>query len=446
MSKMTARETVLDLLLAITKKHAYSQIVLNETLNAGHLSDKDKGLVTTLVYGVLQQKLILDYYLSSFVEKKRKIDDWVKQLLFMSIYQKAFLDRIPDHAIVNEAVTIAKKRGHRGISGFVNGVLRRILREGLPDLSKIEPESKRNSIVYSHPEWLMGLWEAQWDRETAVKIAEADNLPPSVSIRVNQLKVTRQELADQLAAENIETLPGKLSPDALIVTSGNAVQSQAFQKGYFTIQDESSMLVADAAAPEEGMLVLDACAGPGGKTTHLAERMGNRGRIVALDLHPHKAQLIDHAAERLGLSNIEAHAMDARSARSKLGEASFDRVVLDVPCSGLGVIRRKPEIKWTKLVDEIKGLIPIQQMILEEAALLVKPGGWLIYSTCTIHKDENEKQMAAFLANHSNFRAEASFAKRMPKAKTDPRDGMLQIMPYMFQTDGFFICCLERLN
>ncbi|MET1247933.1 16S rRNA (cytosine(967)-C(5))-methyltransferase RsmB [Sporolactobacillus sp. STCC-11] len=449
MSRPMARETALDLLLSITKHHAYSQIAINEALNAKSLSDKDKGLVTNLVYGVLQRKSILDFYLSSFVDKKRKMDDWVEMLLLLSIYQNVFLDRIPDHAIVNEAVTIAKKRGHRGISGFVNGVLRRFLRDGLPDVSKIEPELKRLSIQYSHPQWLLKLWEKQWDRATAVKIAEADNLPPKVSIRVNRLKGTKQELSERLAMEEIQTVSGSLSQDSLIVESGNPVNTQAFKDGFFTVQDESSMLVADVVNPDETMLVLDACAGPGGKTTHLAERMGNKGKIIALDLHPHKTQLIDHAAERLGLTNISTQAMDARSAQETFGDASFDRVLLDVPCSGLGVIRRKPEIKWSKSAEEIRGLFPIQKKILDEMAPLVKPGGRLVYSTCTINKDENEKQIADFLSNHPDYRVDPSFIERIPYLRDEFQSagstGMVQILPYMIHTDGFFICCLERI-
>ncbi|BBN98617.1 16S rRNA (cytosine(967)-C(5))-methyltransferase RsmB [Sporolactobacillus terrae] len=448
MSHQTAREMALDLLLSITTKHAYSQIALNEALNAGQLRENDKRLVTTLVYGVLQQKSVLRFYLSSFVNRKRKLDAWVEVLLLLSIYQKVFLDRIPDHAIVNESVTIAKKRGHRGISGFVNGILRRLMREGVPRLSSITPEQKRLSIQYSHPEWLLKLWREQWGLDTAVKTAQADNQPPNLCLRVNRLKLSRQELMEHLAQEGIQTIPGTLSPDCVVVTSGNAVATAAFQKGWFTVQDESSMLVADCVGAEGGMLILDACAGPGGKTTHLGERMNNKGKILALDLHPHKTKLIDQAAKRLGLENIETRAMDARAARDTFGEAAFDRVLLDVPCSGLGVIRRKPEIKWSKTAEEISGLLPIQQTILEEAAPLVKPGGRLIYSTCTIQKEENEQQILAFLKRHPEYRTDSTLFERLPSVLSDDRasrkPGMIQIFPYQFDTDGFFICCLER--
>ncbi|MCO7174651.1 16S rRNA (cytosine(967)-C(5))-methyltransferase RsmB [Sporolactobacillus kofuensis] len=448
MSHPSVRETALDLLLAVTKKHAYSQIALNEALSSNPFSDKDKSLVTTLFYGVLQRKLTLDFYLSAFVHSKKKLDDWVELLLLLSFYQKVYLDRIPDHAIVNEAVMIAKKRGHRGISGLVNGVLRHFLREGIPDISKVQSERKRLSLQYSHPEWLIDLWKTQWDLSDALKIAEANNQPPNVVIRVNRIKATREELAEKLAVEGIRTIPGQLSKDCLIVQNGSVVETHLFKEGFFTIQDESSMLVADVVAPDQSMTVLDACAGPGGKTTHLAERMGNQGKIIALDLHPHKTQLIDHAAERLGLYTIETRALDARTAHTAFKESSFDRVLLDVPCSGLGVIRRKPEIKWMKSANEINGLIPIQQSILEETATLVKSGGWLIYSTCTINKDENEAQIRQFLAQHSEFHLEPTFAERLPNVLRDTQSqsgkGMVQLMPFTCQTDGFFICCLER--
>ncbi|MCL1630908.1 16S rRNA (cytosine(967)-C(5))-methyltransferase RsmB [Sporolactobacillus sp. CPB3-1] len=440
----TARETALNLLMSVVRDGAYSQIALNDALNDGQLSDRDKALVTTLVYGVLQRKLTLAYYLSYFVDRKRRIDDWVEMLLYMSFYQKAFLDRIPDHAMVNEAVMIAKKRGHQGIAGFVNGVLRKMLREGLPDPSVIESPERRMAIQNSHPEWMMHLWTEQWGQEVAVRIAEADNVPPSVSVRVNRLKGSPEELVKRLAAEGVSAVHGHLSRDGLIIKGGHAAGTDAFQEGLFTIQDESSMLVADAVAPKAGMHILDACAGPGGKTTHLAERLKNTGKVVALDLHPHKTQLIERSATRLGLNNIETLAMDARCTRAHFADATFDRVLLDVPCSGLGVIRRKPEIKWSKTADEIKGLIPIQRRLLDETASLVTPGGWLIYSTCTIHKEENERQISAFLAKHPEFQAEPTFSERMPRKEMDSPAGTLQVMPYMFHSDGFFISCLRR--
>ncbi|WP_100487641.1 16S rRNA (cytosine(967)-C(5))-methyltransferase RsmB [Sporolactobacillus pectinivorans] len=447
MNKISTREMALDLLLSITKEQSYSQLALNDALSEQKWPERDKGLVTTLVYGVLQRNLTLEYILSTFTAGK-KLDDWVRILLMISIYQKMYLDRIPDHAIVNEAVNIAGKRGHRGISGFVNAVLRRFLREGVPDFSGIHPESRRLSVVHSHPEWLLALWESQWDRETALKIADSDNQPPQVFVRVNRTRITKNELISRLESEGIQVSEGLLSPDCLRIDSGHAAGSRAFASGLMTIQDESSMLVADALSPKEGMAVLDACAGPGGKTTHLGERMHNKGKIIALDLHEHKTKLIDRSAERLGLSNIETRAMDARTAGELLGEESFDRVLLDVPCSGLGVIRRKPEIRWAKTARDINRLVAIQREILDHASRLVRRGGWLVYSTCTINRDENERQLSRFIASHPDFEWEPDLFSRFPNVLKECRvsedAGMIQLLPFQFGTDGFFIGCLRK--
>ncbi|RYL95384.1 16S rRNA (cytosine(967)-C(5))-methyltransferase RsmB [Sporolactobacillus sp. THM7-4] len=448
MSSHTVRETALDLLLSIKKNHAYSQLALNDALLKSHLHDRDKALVTTLVYGVLQRELTLEYALSSFVRKTRKLDDWVRILLLMSLYQKMYLDRIPDHAIVNEATNIAKKRGHRGIAGFVNGVLRQFLRSGEPDLSVIQPENRRLSVQYSHPEWLLELWENQWGRRIALQIAEADNRAPHLYVRVNRLKTTRQALAEKLALEGIATEEARLSPDCLTIQGGQAAATEAYRAGLLTIQDQSSMLVADSVAPAPGMTILDTCAGPGGKTTHLGERMGNKGKIVALDLHEHKTRLIDDAARRLGIRIIETRAIDARKANEVYPEKTFDRVLVDAPCSGLGVIRRKPEIKWEKTKEDADRLTPIQYAILEAAAPLVKPGGWLIYSTCTINRMENDRLLTRFLNDHREFMWEPTFFSRLPRKLKDyrssPQSSMVQILPFYFETDGFFIGCLKK--
>jgi 16S rRNA (cytosine967-C5)-methyltransferase len=447
MSRQSAREAALDLLLSISKNKSYSQIALNERLSSTSLNTRDKALVTTLVYGVLQHSRTLDYILTFYVSGK-KPDLWVDLLLRLSLYQKIYLDRIPDHAIVNEAVRIAGKRGHRGISGFVNAVLRRFLREGVPDLGQIQPESKRLSIQYSHPEWLLSLWAGQWDSDTAVKIAESDNQAPPSFVRVNRLRADRRGLSDILKQDGMQTGPGSLSPDCLEIRGGHIAGTRAFATGLMTIQDESSMLVADAVAPDKGMIILDACAGPGGKTTHLGERMQNSGRIIALDLHEHKTKLIDQSARRLGVTNIQTKAMDARKAGSFFSPASFDRLLLDVPCSGLGVIRRKPEIRWDKSLVDLEHLAEIQNALLERTCGLVRPGGWLIYSTCTVNRDENDHRLTDFLLRHPEFEWEPGFFRRLPEAlkqcRVTPDSSMVQLFPFQFDTDGFFIGCLRR--
>ncbi|WP_010630998.1 16S rRNA (cytosine(967)-C(5))-methyltransferase RsmB [Sporolactobacillus vineae] len=447
MNRQSARETALDLLLSISKNKSYSQIALNEMLSSASLNGRDKALVTTLVYGVLQHSRTLDYILAFYVSGK-KPDLWVDLLLRLSLYQKIYLDRIPDHAIVNEAARIAGKRGHHGIVGFVNAVLRRFLREGVPDLNRIQPESKRLSIQYSHPEWLLSLWAGQWDSDTAVKIAESDNQAPPSFVRVNRLHTDRHELEAILEQDGMQTEPGRLSPDCLEIKGGHIAGTRAFATGLMTIQDESSMLVADAVAPEKGMTVLDACAGPGGKTTHLGERMQNSGQIIALDLHEHKTKLIDQSAKRLGVTNIRTKAMDAREAGSFFSPASFDRLLLDVPCSGLGVIRRKPEIRWDKSPEDLGHLAEIQNALLERTSTLVRSGGWLVYSTCTVNRDENDRRLTGFLSRHPEFEWEPDFFRRLPEAlkqcRVTPDSSMIQLFPFQFNTDGFFIGCLRR--
>lgn len=447
MHKISAREAALDLLLAVETRHAYSQLVLNEALQDMQLSIRDRHLTTALFYGVLQRRMTLDYCLSVFISGKRP-DTWVRILLQLSIYQKMFMDRIPDHAIVNEAVDIAKRRGHAGISGFVNAVLRCFFREGAPEFSAIGPEEKRLSVQFSHPRWLLELWTTQWNRKTALQIAESDNQVPHTFIRVNRTRVSRNELQAILLTENIHTSSGRLSADCLRADSGYVAASGAFEKGLCSIQDESSMLVADALSPEKGMTVLDACAGPGGKTTHLAERMGGSGKVVALDLHRHKTGLIASAAERLGLPQVETRVLDARRVSEIYPEGSFDRILLDVPCSGLGVVRRKPEIRWEKSAEDIRRLIPIQRQILEASAPLVKKGGRLVYSTCTVNREENDVQLSGFLLNHPEFEWDSDLFSRLPAELVNCRvaagSGMLQLFPFQFGTDGFFIGCLKR--
>ncbi|RYM07223.1 16S rRNA (cytosine(967)-C(5))-methyltransferase RsmB [Sporolactobacillus sp. THM7-7] len=448
MSRESAREVAFKLLLKIKRDHAYSQLALNDALSESALPRRDKNLVTVLVYGTLQRELTLDTVLSSFVREEKKLDDWVRVLLLLSFYQKLYLNRIPDHAIVNEAVSIAKKRGHRGIVGFVNGVLRQFLRRGVPDFSAIEPVGRRLAVQYSHPEWLLDLWEKQWDRQTALRVAEAGNQVPRLFLRVNRTKIDRAQLSERLTREGARTENSPLSPDGLIVKDGLAGTAAAYRKGLLTIQDESSMLVADAVSPSPGMQVLDTCAGPGGKTTHLAERMANKGTVIALDLHQHKTRLIDDAACRLGLTNIETKVMDARKAGSAFPEAHFDRVLVDAPCTGFGVIRRKPEIKWDKTRADAERLASIQRAILEAAAPLVKPGGWLVYSTCTINRDENDRQLNRFLQEHPEFSWESTLFSRFPekigRSRVSPETAMLQLFPFQFETDGFFIGCLEK--
>ncbi|QKI83756.1 16S rRNA (cytosine(967)-C(5))-methyltransferase RsmB [Kroppenstedtia eburnea] len=441
----SARNVALDVLIAVEERGAYSNLLLNDRLKRSSLSPRDRGLATELVYGTLQRKNTLDWILNKLVRKGiDTLDPWVRHLLRLGIYQLRYLDRVPSRAAVHETVEIAKARGHRGIPGLVNGVLRSYLRRSrewtLPDSPKSVTDL---ALVTSHPEWLVRRLVEVYGPETAHSVLKANNRPPGLSVRVNPLRGNRERVA-RLLQEEDPRLRIRLSPlsgQGLILTGGNPASGRLFREGWFTVQDESSMLVAELLAPRPGERVLDGCAAPGGKTGHLAERMENRGTLLACDIHPHKVKLIENQVRRLGLSMVEVRQADLRELPGT-GEARFDRVLLDAPCSGWGVIRRKPDIKWSKNLQEVDSLRQLQAELLEAAARLVTPGGTLVYSTCTLEPQENREQITAFLKNHPTFQADSTLFDTLPapvREKALTGDGWVQILPHHFESDGFFI-------
>ncbi|MEH7203635.1 16S rRNA (cytosine(967)-C(5))-methyltransferase RsmB [Bacillus safensis] len=445
MKKSNVREVALDALIKLEQNQAYSNLLLQSVMKDKDLADQDKPLLTELVYGTLQNKLALDYMLAPFVKKPQKVAPWVMQLLRMSLYQMVYLEKIPDRAAIHEAVELTKKRGHKGISSLVNGVLRSVQREGVPSFDAIKDPVKRLSIETSHPLWLVQEWAQAYGFEAAENMCRIHLVPPKQTLRVNRMKTDRTALQQKLMDAGIETELGDLSEDALKLMKGSIVSTPSFQEGYVTIQDESSMLVARALDPQPGETVLDACAAPGGKSTHIAERMNDEGKIVSLDLHEHKVKLIKQAAKRLNLTQIEAKALDARKAADYYSEASFDRILIDAPCSGFGVIRRKPDMKYTKSQEDSARLAAIQQAILKEAAPLLKPGGTLVYSTCTMDPTENQQVIHAFLQEHQDFEPDLSLNERLPEQVAPfVQNGSVQILPHYFGTDGFFICSMRK--
>ncbi|NOU95217.1 16S rRNA (cytosine(967)-C(5))-methyltransferase RsmB [Paenibacillus sp. LMG 31456] len=428
-----ARDAALDVLLRIEQDRSYSNLLLHQILQKYNLDRPDVGLTTEIVYGTIQRLNTIDYYLARFVAKGlAKLEPWVRSLLRLSFYQIYYLDRIPDHAVVNEAVNMAKRKGHQGISGMVNGVLRNIIRQkdslqlpaGLPPVERI-------ALTHSHPEWLVRRWIRQLGEARTEQICEANNVPPRVSIRVNTLKLSRSGLIELLEQAGLEAEPSELAPDGVIVRGGgNMALTPWYAEGLFSIQDESSMLVALSLDPKPGEKILDCCAAPGGKTTHIAEKMGDRGELWACDIHEHKERLVQEQAERLGLSSVHTIVKDARELHEQFSEHSFDRILLDAPCSGLGVIRRKPDMKWNKSEQEIDGVCVIQRELLEQVHSLLRPGGVLVYSTCTLEHNENEGMVNQFLEAHPEFEWD------QPKP--------LQIYPYEYHTDGFFIAKLRK--
>jgi 16S rRNA (cytosine967-C5)-methyltransferase len=443
MKKKNVRELALEVLLQIEKNQAYSNLLLNNTIKSSGLQPKDVGLLTEIVYGTIQRKNTLDFYLQPYLKKPNKVELWVKVLLRLSAYQIVYLDRVPDHAVLNEAVEIAKKRGHKGISGMVNGVLRNLIRNDLNAIDEISDPVKRLALQFSHPEWLIQRWLNHFGEEETTLMCKANIKPPLVTVRVNTSKVSVEEMLERLQQEGLQVEKGDLSEDAIKVIKGNIPETSSFKEGLISIQDESSMLVARALNLTEGNRVLDSCAAPGGKSTHIGEILNNTGEVISLDIHEHKVKLIQSAAKRLDLTNIDAKKLDSRLVNEHFQTESFDKILVDAPCSGFGVIRRKPDIKWTKNESDIINLAKIQGDILKAVAPLLSKGGTLVYSTCTIDKEENGDVVQNFLKEHHDFSLDETLKERLPKY-LDIKDGTMQLLPHQYNTDGFYIACLQK--
>jgi len=399
--------------------NSYLNLVLNECLKNSHLSRQDKDLCTTIVYGTIQNLLYLEYQLEPYIQNK-KVKRKIKTLLLMSLYQFIYLDKIPEYAVINEAVEIVKKESY-STSRFVNAVLRNFKRHSLRTLEGLD-EDQKLSIETSHPLWMIKMLNKQYGKDITKKICYEDNTVPSRCARVNTLKTTKEKLLeDKLFKE------GNLSPYALLYQKGNIAHTKYFQKGMITIQDESSQLVAPLLAPKENEYVLDMCGAPGSKTTHLAQLMNNTGMIEVYDLYEHKIKLIENNCQRLKVTNVRAHQYDALHLDEIYEKETFDRILLDAPCSGLGVLKRKPEIKYhdSSVMDE---LIPIQIKLLEKAYYLLKNNGTMVYSTCTINKKENDYMIDKFIEKYPDIHI---VSKRT-------------ILNFEYHTDGFFMCKMKK--
>ncbi len=415
---ISAREIAVKILYNI-EQGAYSDAAIKEKLR-GNILPEDSALITELVYGVTCYKIKLDYIIEQYSKLPlKRLSKWILIILRMGIYQLLFLDRIPESAAVNESVKLAKRYGHTASAGYVNGMLRNIARSS----KKIEYNDI--SILYSHPAWLVDLWTKEYGADFTKQLLAANNNRADVTIRVNKLKCTAEELEALLKQKGIQT---KVINDRCIQVkgTGNIEQLDEYQKGFFTVQDISSMYAVEALAPKAGEFVIDACAAPGGKTTYMAELMQNEGTILAFDLYEHKIDLLRKNAARMGLDIIQPCLQNAENLREDLIK-KVDKVLVDAPCSGFGIIRKKPDIKWTKSLQDISKLAQIQKNILSAVSNYVKKGGILVYSTCTISKKENEEQLEQFLKNNQNFELLQQW----------------QLFPHIDNCDGFFIGVLK---
>ena len=436
-----AREISMKILLDINKNKAYSNLSLNKYL-IGDIEERNENLIREIVFGVLENMIYIDYILSKASKIKiNKIHDHILEILRIGIYQIIFMDRIPDSAAVNESVKLAKKYGHKGTIGFTNGVLRSIARE--PEkYSKIDVKNKSKyiSIRYSHPEELVKRWIDEFGLGFTEKLCQANISRPLLNIRVNTLKASKEDLILSLKEKGFNPREGKYAEDALILKNPfGIIETEEFKEGLFTIQDESSMLVAQIMDPKEGSKVIDVCSAPGGKSTHIAQRMNNKGYILSRDIYPHKIKLMEENIEKLGIDIIETENYDALEKDESLF-GKFDYGILDAPCSGLGLIRRKPEIKLNKKNADMLSLSNLQSKMIETIKDYIKVGGYLIYSTCTIGREENLKVIKKFLKANNNFKL-VNIEDKLDNHKDlwSLKDGYIELYPHIHGTDGFFI-------
>ena len=439
--KQSARITALRVLVSCRSNGAWADAALKAQISRAGLSGPDTALCSRIVYGVMQHQMLLDFYIGAYCSQKPDhLQPPLLEILRIGAYQILFLDKIPDSAAVNTSVELAKLSKRGQASGLVNAVLRKISqnKESLPPIPDRD-EAQRLSIQYSHPKWLTKRMVNLLGREEAERFLASNNQIAPLTIQVNPLKTTTENLMEELRQAGIEVRPQGWVPDCLELSgTGDLTALPAFREGKFLVQDPAARLVSLIAGIRPGQKVLDVCAAPGGKSLSAAFAMAGQGSIVACDLHENKLKRIQESADRLGVDIIATQAADGREFR-KEWESAFDVVLVDAPCSGLGIIRKKPDTRYKKAADWFT-LPVIQSAILDNAARYVLPGGTLVYSTCTILPEENEQVTQAFLAEHTDFTLD-SFELPQPVGKTD---GSLTLWPQRHDTDGFYICRMTR--
>ena len=436
-----ARYEALHILVRVERDRAFADIALEHALERARLDPRDAALCTEIVYGTLRWRRHLDWRLAPHLKRPlAKLDPWVRALLRLTAYQLLFLDRVPRWAAVDEAVSVARLKSRApGPAEFVNAVLRSLTRRLEPPRLPSDP-IEAAGIRWSFPDWMAGRWMRRYGTEEAERLMAALNERPPLTIRANTLRISREDLARRLRDEELaETDPTALAPEGLVVRRGAVARWGAFTAGWCSIQDEASMLIARLLDPRPGELVADVCAAPGTKTTHLAQLMGNRGRILAFDPNAARLRLLTQAAGRLGVSIVETH-VGGVAAVSGRWKDRCDRVLVDTPCSNLGVLRRNPDVKWKREASDLERLAEKQRGILTTAAALVKPGGRLVYATCSLEPEENDDLVQGFLERHPDWRPDPP--ARFPVAPGP--DGIVRCLPHVHGTDGFTAVRLIR--
>ena len=431
----SARQTAFEILNKIQRDNSYSNLALDHALDKADTDNKDKKFVSALVYGVTERRITLDYNLSLYLSQPiKKLKPEVLTALRLGAYQILFMDKIPVSAAVNESVKLSKKNGAAFASGLVNAVLRKIISNGLKTDGSM-------SVNYSAPEWLCDMWCRSYGRENAEKLLEASFGAVDTVLRVNTEKIDADNLINLLAEEGFDCEIGGNVENSAVVKSGGAVhKTEAYKKGLFHVQDAASQLCCKALGVQENETVIDICAAPGGKSFTLAENMNNTGRIISCDIYEHRLKLISDGADRLGLTNIETVRNDGNVFNPDFPLA--DKILCDVPCSGLGVIRKKPEIRFKKS-EEVDKLQDLQYSIMCISSRYLKIGGVMVYSTCSLNPNENEKIVEKFLTEHDNFEG-VRVLSDISRYGVDT--DYLTLMPHIHGCDGFFISAVRRIK
>lgn len=441
--KKTPRKIALEVLLHIHRDNGYSNLVLAGALRQSELEERDKAFVSALVYGVLERQVTLDYVVASHTKKPlREITPEILEIIRIGVYQILYMDKVPARAAVNESVELTKRVDGGRAAGFVNGILRSVERSGSVELPPEKNWATHMGIKYACPTWLVRLWARSYGKETCEKILKSLLGRPPLTVRVNMLETEREALIQMLQKEGVSAQPHPYLCSALNLNGTGAVEKLfSYREGYFHVQDAASQICCGAVGAEPGETVADVCAAPGGKSFTLAQQMRNQGTLYSFDLYEQRVRLIQEGAARLHLTNLYARVRDALSPRETL---SADRILCDVPCSGLGILRRKPEIRCKRPAG-LDNLPDMQYRVLCRSAEAVRIGGFLIYSTCSLNPAENDAVVSRFLRENDSFRpGELVLPPGMTKGRDEP-DCQITLMPHLHQTDGFFIAVFRKV-
>ncbi|MFQ5683683.1 MAG: 16S rRNA (cytosine(967)-C(5))-methyltransferase RsmB [Candidatus Binatia bacterium] len=442
------RKSAAEVLLRVEQRHAYTDILLDQSLKKVALSARDRALLTQLVYGTLRWKGRIDWCLSQFLHLPLSdMNAYLRTLLRLTLYQILFLDKIPDHAAVNEGVNLAKRYGGVKAGALVNGVLRKILREkdqiSLPDAQ--EDANLYLSVLWSHPDWLVSRWLAYFGRKNTESLLRANNEEAPLTLRTNLLKGDRESLLKRLHGIGLHVIPTPWSPQGIWVKSGSAVDRlPGFQEGLFQVQGEASQLIGYLLDPKPGERVLDGCAAPGGKTTHFAELMQGEGEIIATDISRQGLEKLKQNVRRLELISVHPYPVDLLGGLKGRLAVPYDRILVDAPCSGLGTLRSHPEAKWRRTERDIQRLGNLQKKLVGQLARYLKSGGVLVYATCTLTREENEQVVESFLDRQPDFVLEDA-RDYLPREARHLTSGKYYLaLPHKHNTDGFFAARMRK--